>query len=55
MILSKCAIFCRKKSRFIKKNKKQAEYYAICNLGLKTPLYKMPLLGDVVFYNYKNE
>ena len=37
MISSKCAIRGSRKSKFIKK------------LGIKTPLSKIPLLGDVLF------
>ena len=41
MILSKCAICGRKKSRFIKKKEESG---ILINLGLKTPLNKIPLL-----------
>ena len=41
MILSKCAICGRKKSRFIKKKEESG---ILINLGLKTPLSKIPLL-----------
>ena len=47
MILSKCAICGSKKSRFIKK---QEAKRLLSNLGLKTPLSKIPVLGDVLFY-----
>ena len=46
MILSKCATRGSKKSRFIKKQKASG---IISNLGLKTPLSKIPLLSDVLF------
>ena len=46
MILSKCAICGRKKSRFIK-NEEAKEL--LSSLGLKTPLRKIPLSGDVLF------
>ena len=50
MLLSKCAICGSKKSRFIKK---QGASGILINLGLKTPLSKIPLLGDILFQNYK--
>ena len=46
MILSKCAIYGSKKSRFIKK-KEASEM--LSNLGLKTPLNEIPSLGDILF------
>ena len=46
MILSKCAICASKKSRFIKKQKASG---ILSNLGLKPPLNKIPLLGDIFF------
>ena len=46
MILSKCAICSSKKSKFI--NKQEAKGL-LSNLGIKTPLSKIPLLGDVLF------
>ena len=46
MILLKCAICGSKKSRFIKN---QEEKGLLSNLGLKTPLNKVPLLGDILF------
>ena len=45
MILSKYASCASKKSRFI--NKQEASEI-LSNLGLKTPLSKIPLLGEVV-------
>ena len=44
MILSKCAI-C-KKSKFI--NKQEAKGI-LSNLGIRTPLNKVPILGDILF------
>ena len=44
MILSKCAICNSKKSKFI--NKQEAERL-LSNLGIKTPLSKVPILGDI--------
>ena len=46
MILSKCAICGSKKSRFIKKQEASG---ILSNLGLKTPLNKISLLGDIWF------
>ena len=46
MILSKCAICGSKKSRFIKKQEASG---VLSNLGLKTPLNKIPLLGNILF------
>ena len=46
MILSKCAICGSKKSKFI--NKQEATGI-LSSLGVKTPLRKIPLLGDVLF------
>ena len=47
MLLSKCAICSSKKSKFIKK--KPRSKWNISNLGLETPLNKIPLLGDILF------
>ena len=46
MMLSKCAICGSKKSKCIK-NQKAKEL--LSNLGLITPLSKVPLLGDISF------
>ena len=46
MVLSKCAICGSKKSRFIKNQKGKG---LLCNLGIKTPLSKVPILGDILF------
>ena len=46
MLLSKCAICGSKKSRFIKK---QGASRILSSLGLKTPLNKFPLLGEILF------
>ena len=45
-ILSKCAICGSKKSKFI--NKQEAKGL-LSKLGIKTPLSKIPILGDVLF------
>ena len=46
IILSKCAICGSKKSKFIKK---QEASRLLSKLGIKTPLSKIPILGDVLF------
>ena len=46
MILSKCAICGSKKSKFI--NKQEASGLS-SKLDIKTPLHKIPILGDVSF------
>ena len=45
-ILSKCAICGSKKSRFIKNQEAKG---LLSNLGVKTPLSKVPILDDVLF------
>ena len=46
MILSKCAISGSRKSRFIKNQEAKG---LLSNLGIKTPLSKVPILGDILF------
>ena len=46
MVLSKCAICDSKKSRFIKS---QEANELLSNLGIKTPLRKVSILGDTLF------
>ena len=46
MLLSKCAKCGSKKSRFIKN---QEEKGLLSNLGIRTLLSKVPLLGDIFF------
>ena len=46
MILSKCAICNSRKSKFIKKQDAKG---LLSKLGIKTPLSKVPLLGDILF------
>ena len=46
MILWKCAICGSKKSRFIKHQESKG---LLRKLGIKTPLSKIPLLGDILF------
>ena len=47
MILSKCAICGSKKSRFIKNQEAKG---LLGNLDLRTPLSKVPILGDILFW-----
>ena len=46
MILSKCAICGSKKSRFVKNQEAKG---LLSNLGIRTPLSKVPKLGDILF------
>ena len=46
MVLSKCAICGSKKSRFIKNEEAKG---LLNNLGIKTTLSKVPILGDILF------
>ena len=46
MLLSKCAKRGSKKSRFIKNQEAKG---LLSNLGIRTPLRKVPLLGDIMF------
>ena len=46
MIVSKCAICGSKKPKFIKKQEASG---LLSKLGIKTPLSKIPILGDVLF------
>ena len=46
MLLSKCAISGSKKSRFIKNQEAKG---LLSNLGIRTPLSKVLLLGDILF------
>ena len=46
MILSKCAICGSRKSRFIKNQEAKG---LLSKLGIKTPLSKVPILGDILF------
>ena len=46
MVLSKCAICGSKKSRFIKNQEGKG---LLSNLGIKTSLSKVPILGDILF------
>ena len=46
MILSTCAICGSKKSKFIKEHEAKG---LSSNLDLRTPLNKIPVLGDILF------
>ena len=46
MILLKCAIDGCKKSKFIKNQEAKG---LLSKLGIKTPLSKIPILGDILF------
>ena len=46
MILSKCVICGSKKSKFIKMQQAKG---LLSKLGIKTPLSKVPILGDILF------
>ena len=46
MLLTKCSLCGSEKSRFIKKQEAKG---LLSNLGPKTLLSKIPLLGDIVF------
>ena len=46
MILSKCAICGSKKSRFIENQESKG---LLSNLGLRTPLIKVPILDNTLF------
>ena len=46
MILSKCAICSSKKSRFIKNQEAKG---LLSKSGIRTPLSKVPILGDILF------
>ena len=45
MLLSNCAICITKKSRFIKNQEAKG---LLSNLGIRTPLSKVPILGDIL-------
>ena len=46
MMFSKCAICGSKKSKFIKEQRAKG---LLSNLGIRTPLNKILLLGDILF------
>ena len=46
MVLSNCAICNSKKSRFIKNQEAKG---LLINLGIRTQLSKVPILGDILF------
>ena len=45
-VISKCGICGSKKSRFIKNQEAKG---LLSNLGIRTPLSKVPILGDILF------
>ena len=45
-VLSKCAMCDGKKSRFIKNQEAKG---LLSNLGVRTPLSKIPILSDILF------
>ena len=47
IILSKCAVCDNKKSRFIKNQEPKG---LLSNLGIRTPLSKVPILGDILLW-----
>ena len=47
MLLSNCAMCNSKKSRFIKNQEVKG---LLSNLGIETPLSKVPILGDILFW-----
>ena len=49
---SKCVVCEIKKSWFVKEQEAKG---LLSNLKIKTPLNKVPLLGDTLFWVYKNE
>ena len=49
MVLSKCSICNSKKLRFIKNQEAEG---LLSNLGIKTPLIKVPILGDILFWTH---
>ena len=46
MLLSNCAVCNSKKSRFIKSQEAKG---LLSNLGIRTPLSKVPILDDILF------
>ena len=46
ILLSKCAICNSKKSKFIKNQEIKG---LLSNLGVRTPLSKVPIFGDILF------
>ena len=46
MLLSNCVICNSKKSRFIKNQEAKG---LLSNLGIRTPLSEVPILGDILF------
>ena len=49
IVLSKCAICGSKKSKFVKNQEAKG---LLNNLGVRTSLSKVPILGDILFQMY---
>ena len=47
MILSKCAIYSSKKSGFVKNQEAKG---LLSNLAIRTPLSRVPILGNIFFW-----
>ena len=47
MLVSNCAIYGKKKSRFIENQQASG---VLSKLGIRTPLRNIPLIGDILFY-----
>ena len=47
IVLSKCAMCDSKKWRFVKSQEAKG---LLSNLGVRIPLSKIPILGDILFY-----
>ena len=45
-MISKCAVYNSRKCKFIKKHEAKG---LLSKLGIKAPLNKIPLLGDILF------
>ena len=52
MLLSRCVLCGSKKSKFIKEQEASG---LLSQLGIRTPLSKIRLLGNIMFEVYKNE
>ena len=50
ILSSKCTICGNKKSRFVTKQEAEG---LLSNVGIRTPLSKIPVLGDIFFLLFK--
>ena len=50
MVFSKCAVCNSKRQRYIKE---QEASWLLSQTGITIPLRKIPLLGDILFRDYK--